>query len=207
MEEHCIKLRLPGQPVKRFRPYKAALLWAAEYYPQLKTETNSFLSISHGLAIPFPSFQNDTERLCWIQQSCRELTEQEYLEKVANNQNGAQAEKLAQTFFVDALRDDIEPKLLISGFKRELFCRLFRNNQCHTLQESQQELDLIIVANSTIIILEVKGKDDLSLVLMGGRVILSSFYKESHLLKKLSPILFMLVRTLINDEEAKKQIL
>ena len=102
MAEHCIRLQLPGQPVKNFRPYKAALLWAAEYYPQLKTETNSFLAISHGLAIPFPSFQNDAERLNWIQQSCRELPEQEYLEKVANNQNGAQAEHLAQTFFVDA---------------------------------------------------------------------------------------------------------
>ena len=157
MEEHCIKLRLPGQPVKTFRPYKAALLWAAEYYPQLKTETNSFLATSHGLAIPFPSFRKDAERLCWIQQSCRELPEQEYLEKVANNQNGAQAEHLAQTFFVDALRDVIEPKLFISNFKREDFCRLFRGNQCHRLQESQQELDLIIVAYSTIFILEVKG--------------------------------------------------
>ena len=85
------------------------------------------------------------------------MPEQEYLEKVANNQNGAQAEQLAQTFFVDAFRDVIEPKLFISNFKREDFCRLFRGNQCHRLQESQQELDLIIVANSTIIILEVKG--------------------------------------------------
>ena len=158
MEEHCINLRLPGQPIKKFRPYSAALLWVAEYYPKLKAETNSFLAISHGLAIPFPNFSGDTERLCWIRQSWRELAEQDYLEKIANNQRGAQAEQLAQTFFVDALRDDIEPKLFISGFKRELFCSLFRDNQCHNQQGAQQELDLIIVAYSTIIILEVKGK-------------------------------------------------
>ena len=87
------------------------------------------------------------------------MAEQEYLEKIANNQKGAQAEQLAQTFFVDALRDDIEPKLFVSNFKREFFCRLFRGSQCHGLQESQQELDLIIVAYSTIIILEVKGNE------------------------------------------------